>query len=172
MDNLGGAKPLAESTIPFPPPFTSQNSTLTYFVFSAGEFLSVGKIAHNLQRQVSLVDSLSLQRGVHSLKFGVDYRHLSPFADSPLYMQGDFFQDNSGLASGTIQSGSLTASNNTAFILRNLGVFGQDTWRVRSRLTLTYGLRWDVDFVPTVSKGPNFAAVTSFNNLSKFMFIG
>jgi len=167
LDNLGGAKPLAESTIPFPPPFTSQNSTLTYFVFSAGEFLSVGKIAHNLQRQVNLVDSLSLQRGVHSLKFGVDYRHLSPFADSPLYMQGDFFQDNSGLASGTIQSGSLTASNNTAFILRNLGVFGQDTWRVRSRLTLTYGLRWDVDFVPTVSKGPNFAAVTSFNNLSK-----
>jgi len=36
------------------------------------------------------------------------------------------------------------------------------------RLTLTYGLRWDVDFVPQSLKGPSFLAVTGFdlNNFS------
>jgi hypothetical protein len=42
-------------------------------------------------------------------------------------------------------------------------VFAQDTWRVAPRLTITYGLRWDVDFVPSTLSGPKFNAVTGFN---------
>ena len=48
-------------------------------------------------------------------------------------------------------------------LFRNLSLMRQDTWRVVSRLTLTYGLRWDVDFVPATTSGPNFAGVTGFN---------
>src|ERR1700677_3305997 len=44
-----------------------------------------------------------------------------------------------------------------------LGVFAQDSWRVVPRLTLTYGLRWDVDFAPSSTSGPSLLAVTGFN---------
>src|SRR5260370_12912395 len=34
------------------------------------------------------------------------------------------------------------------------------------RLTLTYGLRWDVDFAPSSISGPSFPALTNFPNVS------
>ena len=51
-------------------------------------------------------------------------------------------------------------------IFRNLSWFGQDTWRATPRLTVTYGLRWDVDFSPKTSSGPSLPAVVNFNDVS------
>jgi hypothetical protein len=49
------------------------------------------------------------------------------------------------------------------FKLQNLGLYGQDTWRVNSRLNLTYGLRWDVDFAPQTQVGIPLPGVTGFS---------
>jgi hypothetical protein len=168
-DSFGGAVPLSASALPLPSPFTIKNSSIFYLIESGitGGSLLVGDTGHNLQRQINLVDNLSIQEGTHGLKFGVDYRRLSPLWAPPSYLQTNVFNDVADAASGTLAFATVQTALNVTFLLRNLSLFGQDTWRVTPRLTLTYGLRWDVDFTPTTTSGPNFPAVTNFGNLSQ-----
>ena len=168
QDNFGGAIPLA--SLPLPTPFTAQNASFFVGIFSLnGGQYNTGANVRNLQRQVNLVDSVAVQRGSHSLKFGVDFRRLSPAYTPFLYSQSAFFNDVPSAGAGNLSFSLVESLTNATLLLRNLGVFAEDTWRIDRRLTLTYGLRWDVDFAPSSISGPNIPAVTGFNlkNLSQ-----
>jgi hypothetical protein len=164
MDNFGGAVPL--QSLPFPSSFTSQNAQLSLQTIGLtnGTF-ALGKSAKNLQRQVNIVDSLSLQKGSHSFKFGVDFRHLSPVFGPTLYEQQVFFFGVPNLETGNLCPfcAQVVGSIGASFLLKNLGLYAQDTWRAAPRVTITYGIRWDLDFVPSTTSGPNIPAVTGFN---------
>ena len=167
MDTFGGAAPL--SSLPFPSGFNSQNGLFALTMASLqGSSLRVGEFGQNLQRQINVVDSLSVQKGSHNLKFGVDFRRLSPLFSPEAYEESAYFGTVSSAESGTPVLTGQYSNLAATFSFRNLGVYVQDTWRIVPRFTLTYGLRWDVDFVPEAINGPNFPAVTGFNlnNLS------
>ena len=164
LDNFGGAVPL--SSLPVPSPFTDRDAMFSLAILSLtnnSSFLNVGPNARNLQRQINIVDNLSSQRGKHSLKFGVDFRRLSPLSDPPIYSQAPFFLDVPSAEAGNLLFASVLSARRTALLFKNLGVFAQDTWRIRPRFTITYGLRWDVDFTPSSTDGPNLEAVTGYN---------
>ena len=171
LDSFGGAIPLG--TLPFPGSFTARNATFQFTVFTLGnnESYLAGLGAYNRQRQINVVDSVSMQKGSHSLKFGVDYRRLSPLSDSAAYTQQNFFSDIASAETGTSVFNDLVSNLPVTFLFRNLGVFAQDTWHILPRLTMTYGFRWDVDFVPI--SDPEFNAVTGFDlsNLSNLALL-
>ena len=57
---------------------TMQQFSFTVFALGNNDTPPAGANAHNQQRQINIVDSISIQKGSHSLKFGIDYRRLSP----------------------------------------------------------------------------------------------
>ena len=104
------------------------------------------------QKQWNFVDTVSFSCGRHQLKFGEDYRRLSPVAtpfnplSEYLYLSESGVESNSALA--------VAASFAPAYPLyQNFSAFAQDEWRVSQRLNLSLGLRWEVNPAPGVTRG-------------------
>jgi len=164
IDDFGGAAPL---TIPVVPNAFSANNSLSVFFLvplKEGRQLIIGRQSENLQRQVNVVDGLSIQKGLHSLKFGADYRRLSPTVNPPLYLQEAIFGSMASAQGGNLLFGSVESSRSSTFLFRNLGAYAQDTWHASPQLTLTYGFRWDIDVAPPAVGGLDFPGVTGFSS--------
>ncbi len=146
MDNFGGAVPLPNSLL-FPPGYSPSNGVFSLYIAGAGEYV-VGHQATSEQRQVNLVDNLSVIKSGHQLKFGVDYRWLAPFVSPFSYRE---FAEFTGLTatpggalSGTAAEVGIFSDQANALLAQNFSFYGQDTWKITSRFTATYGLRWDI----------------------------
>jgi Carboxypeptidase regulatory-like domain/TonB dependent receptor len=164
-DSFGGGTPMP--TFTFPSPFSYANAIIyIYAVSNPGLFEFQGLDGKNYQRQWNIVDSVSVQKGAHSLKFGVDYRRLTPNYGQATYESIPIFYDMPDYEAGNANEFIISYYAGGRFLLQNLGAYAQDTWRVNSRLNLTYGLRWDVDFAPQTIEGLPLPGVSGFSDSS------
>jgi len=169
LDHFGGAVPPPDSTL-FPS-FASHNNSLyvLQLAFGALPGFDVGRDAENFQRQFNAVNNLSFSARSHALKFGIDYRRLSPTLGPFQYSQFIEFDSISSISSATADFVQIQSVRGGQLISNSFSFFGQDTWMASPRLTLTYGLRWEVNPPVSFSSNPSpvsLAGISSPSTLS------
>jgi hypothetical protein len=147
-DDFGSAVPVPDSAL-FPS-FASPAESQVVFTLSFGlrPELRVGSSTASVQRQWNVVDTLSVLLADHQLKFGIDYRRLSPTFSLSRYFQQASFSNANAVRNASVSSLGLLANKDAEPRFVNFSAFAQDTWRTSQRLTLTYGLRWEVNPAP------------------------
>jgi len=111
-------------------------------------------------------DGLSLTKGAHTFKFGVDYSRVSVFQSFGFNQFGAFAVAGANVdllmdilsVGGTVPDRfgdrSVTYSRQIGNLLADFGMhqvagYAQDSWRPRNNLTLDFGFRWEGQFNPT-----------------------
>ena len=121
--------------------------------------------ATNTQRQFNVVGSVSMVSGTHTLKFGADYRRMFPTIGARLREESFLFDGVSQALTGTAARLSIfDREPSVRPIFNNFSAYAQDEWRVTSRVTLNYGLRWEVDPAPGGADAERAIAVTGIDD--------
>jgi len=132
-----------------PSAINTGNFNVSYLIDAGGGSAQVseGTLAGAAQRQLNFVDTLSRTVGSHQLKFGVDYRRMmsTELAGSELSIVPYSW---SSILNGTVDLMLNDTGDQISSHLNNWSLFGQDTWKASRRLTLTYGLRWEINTPP------------------------
>lgn len=121
-----------------------------------------GRSFGNGQRQLNLVGSATFLTGNHQIKFGADYRRLRPKVNARsfgiTYNFGSLTEAIETAATrGTVRAQVQALAPAGQFEFENFSLFAQDTWRATPKLTLTYGLRYDINLPPTAVGALPFA---------------
>jgi Carboxypeptidase regulatory-like domain/TonB dependent receptor len=155
LTNFHGAV-VPSTSVLFPPSsgYSPETGQLLVLLESIGNDMEVrdGTLYSNVQRQLNFVDTFSWAVGVHQFKFGIDYRRLQPTASGgggPAFFPDTYAE----LVAGTVSTILLSRDNPLSLKLNNYSLFAQDTWKVTDHLTMTYGLRWEIN-TPPVSTTP------------------
>jgi hypothetical protein len=122
-------------------------------VVSGGHYAAILQaVQAGAQRQWNLVDAMGLSLGRHQIKFGVDYRRLAPSQIIPTPFVNSIFLSESAVMNNSPLD-FLQAFGSAYPLYKNFSTFAQDEWRVSQRLSLSLGLRWEVNPAPGATRG-------------------
>ena len=149
----GGRRP--DQTIFVP---SRLDSDRTYFRVSLNDFPTPlvffsGNFAANEMRQLNVADHFSLTAGRHAIKFGVDYRELTPTLQAYAYGIEYDFDTVAAVTAGTASRVGFAKNPRVKTRVVSISSYVQDNWRLTSRLNLLYGLRWEINPAPASAGG-------------------
>jgi hypothetical protein len=118
-----------------------------------------GSPTARLNRMGEVVDNLSYQAGAHAIRVGVDFLYNDDTITYPRSFRGSYsFSSLANFLAGVYNSSGFTqtfANSTVAQTNPNVGFYAQDEWKVSPRLTLNLGLRYDLQFLRSISTDTN-----------------
>jgi hypothetical protein len=107
---------------------------------------------------------VSINHGAHELKLGGDYRRLLPTTVPSQYGRTLIFPSVAAVLTNKIPVLSIFEKSPAELLLDNLSFYAQDAWHASKRLTLTYGIRWDLNPAPSTTSGSPLLALANANS--------
>ena len=118
-----------------------------------------GSPTARLNKLGEVTDNLSYRIGSHAIRVGADYLYNDDTITFPRSNRGSYsFSSLANFLKGTYNSSGFTqtfANNVVAQTNPNIGVYAQDEWTINPRLTLNLGLRYDLQFLKTITTDTN-----------------
>ena len=167
-DSFGGAIPVPDSLL-FPSFASPDTGIADVNAALQGVAFTRGSNVENVQQQLNIVDNLTWVARNHNLKFGADYRQLTPVAQPRTYaLLLNFFSlaNLQAAAPGLVQ---VFSNDRVRVQAKNLSLYGQDSWRLSKRLTLDLGLRWEFNPPPSGRDGDILYTVDRVNDATNVL---
>jgi hypothetical protein len=172
---LGGSVPYPASLLLLPQymgPSAGYGAQISFGGFNdldgnpVGFYPALYSYNSSAQHSMNIVDSFGWTKARHALKFGGDLRRLSPIfspiTDYTVPSVNTLSDYQQGNASFLFTEGGTGAKP----VFDAFSLFVNDTWRIGSRFTLIYGLRWEFNPVPGPYDEKYPIAVDQTNNLA------
>jgi hypothetical protein len=108
------------------------------------------------QSQYEVNQTAGWNHGAHSVQFGASYVRLAPVRRDAAGAVSVLANNLNDLAdTHTVWFANSPAVSASA-VMKEISIFAEDTWRATTRLTLTYGLRWEISPAPQSNLPANF----------------
>jgi hypothetical protein len=114
-----------------------------------------GSPTGRVNRLYEATDSLSIQHGAHAIRVGVDFLYNTDTITFPRTIRGSYsFSSLANFLAGTYNSSGFTQTFGVTQVHQtnpNVGFYAQDEYKVTSNLTLNLGIRYDLEYLKTIS---------------------
>ena len=121
-----------------------------------------GSPTARVNRMYQVVNNFSLVAGAHSMRAGLDFLFNDDDITYPRSARGSYtFSSMANFLSGTYNNAGFAQTFGDTSVTQtnpNVGIYVQDEWKVGDSVTLNAGLRYDLQYLETIS--------TDTNNLS------
>jgi len=118
-----------------------------------------GSPTARLNKMGEVADNISYQLGAHAIRVGTDFLYNDDTITFPRSIRGSYsFSSLANFLSGVYNNSGFTQTFANSVIAQtnpNIGFYAQDEWKVSPRFTLNLGVRYDLQFLKSLTTDTN-----------------
>ncbi len=153
LDNFGGAIPINLAQSIGLGAYADPQSAFQLYYPNIGLSALASQAAKDDGHQWNLVDSVSLALGHHSLKVGMDYREIVSSVTPASPIGEAQYESTQSVLNNAADIAILVKALGSTPVFHETAAYVQDEWKISPAITISSGLRWEVNPPPSEAHG-------------------